>query len=624
MRKRIHFLFILLFLSTLGTAQMPIDGAVLIGNEWINYEQAYYKIMVDQDGFYRVDLSKLEEAGLDLSKVEGRQLQLWHLGKEKAIEVSQEGSLSDQDFLVFYGEKNRGDLDEFLFMHDSLDIPLNPRYSMFSDTSAYFLTWDANGEGKRIERVETDLTGVSIAPLSYVWYTEEIIYGESSYKPIYGGSSDFIRYSNFDITEGFSKSLSKRSEVKLPSKFVFETGPNATFTARFGTNSLSHNQTLSFNSTALETFTGTSYKIFGGSYPIAPNALEDDNDILIEAVASNDQHLLAYVDLKYPRRLNADNLSRFTFEVPKRSEVSYLEIENFNASGEAMLFDTQTESYITTILEDGLVKVLIPSEHSGHTLTLYNISDLRSIESIERRDFIDYAAEDPSYVFLTHPNFMGDVMDQYVGYRSSPAGGNFNVTIIDINQVVDQFGYGIPRHAQGLKNFGEFMVGAYPNIEYFLIIGKGREYYEIRTSERLNDPDRDKNWIHTYGAPGSDNLITSIGNTPTPRIPTGRLATRSTEELGNYLEKLIEYESAYQAPQNKDDKYWQKKIIHLSGGGPTDQARISNYLKNMTDKIENNQFAGDVTTFFKTSSDNLQNSVSNSILNLINEGTIIM
>lgn len=603
---------------------MPIDGALLLGNEWINYEQDYYKVMVDEDGFYKIELSDLEALGLDLSQVEGRNLQLWHLGKEMAIERSTDGSLSNQDYVVFYGEKNRGALDEYLFLHDSLDVPLNPRYSLFSDTSTYFLTWNTSIEGRRIERKETDLSGVNIPPIPYVWYTEEIVFAEMSYKPFYGGESDFIRYSNFDIAEGFAKEISKKSEVQLPSKFVFGLGPDATFSARFGTNSLSHNQTLSFNNTALETFTGTSYQVFSGSYAIAPSTLQENNAVLIDAVSTNDKHLLSFVDLKYPRTLHADNQSIFTFEVPASSQVSYLEFEAFNASGDVLVYDQEAETYINTIQEEGLVKALIPAEHSGHTLILFNANDARPVESVQQRKFIDYSKEDPTYVFLTHPFFIGEVLDQYVSYRSGPDGGNHSVTVIDITQVVDQFGYGIPRHAQALKNFGEWMVKTYPKAEFFLLIGKGREYWEIRSNEGLNNPDRAKNWVHTYGAPGSDNLITSMGNSPQPRIATGRLATRSLEELNNYLQKLIEYESAYKAPQRKEDKYWQKKIIHLSGGGPTDQARISNYLKNMSDKIEKNQFAGDVTTFFKTSSDNLQNSVSDGILNLINEGSKII
>ena len=60
----------------------------LYGNEWINYDQTYYKISVAEDGIYRIDFEQLESAGIPIEQLEGSQLQLFHLGEEQAIYIT--------------------------------------------------------------------------------------------------------------------------------------------------------------------------------------------------------------------------------------------------------------------------------------------------------------------------------------------------------------------------------------------------------------------------------------------------------------------------------------------------------------------------------------------------------
>ena len=44
-------------------------------------------------------------------------------------------------------------------------------------------------------------------------------------------------------------------------------------------------------------------------------------------------------------------------------------------------------------------------------------------------------------------------VDDYRAYRSSPAGGGYNAKIYDIDQLIDQFAFGIKSHPSSIKNF---------------------------------------------------------------------------------------------------------------------------------------------------------------------------
>nr|MCU0340859.1 hypothetical protein [Spirosomataceae bacterium] len=70
------------------------------GNEWINYQQTYFKIPVAQKGIYRISTAELRQAGLDLNNVNPAALQLFFRGQEQAIFVQGEadGRMDEGDF----------------------------------------------------------------------------------------------------------------------------------------------------------------------------------------------------------------------------------------------------------------------------------------------------------------------------------------------------------------------------------------------------------------------------------------------------------------------------------------------------------------------------------------------
>ena len=126
MRMTIGFLFFILVFNC--NAQMIDDsGNVKYGNEWINYSQEYYKFNIDEDGIYRITYQDLSNAGINPSSISGRNFQLFAYGKEVPVFVSTYGGFGTLDYIEFYGEKNKSQLDSFLFRNKN-DI-LNSDYS---------------------------------------------------------------------------------------------------------------------------------------------------------------------------------------------------------------------------------------------------------------------------------------------------------------------------------------------------------------------------------------------------------------------------------------------------------------------------------------------------------------
>ncbi|MCO6489735.1 MAG: hypothetical protein J5I98_15070, partial [Phaeodactylibacter sp.] len=159
--SRLILFFLISFTSlSLARAQMWNGADTLYGNEWIRYDQQYFKIMVAEDGLYRIPYETLAVGGLPVEDIDGSRYQLWRLGEEQPLYVSQPGPLGPGGFIEFYGEKNRSELDRHLFRNPG-DEMLNPWYSLFTDTAAYFLTWVEPGAPTlRYEEVENELVNL--------------------------------------------------------------------------------------------------------------------------------------------------------------------------------------------------------------------------------------------------------------------------------------------------------------------------------------------------------------------------------------------------------------------------------------------------------------------------------
>ncbi|MCB0819901.1 MAG: hypothetical protein KDC13_04710, partial [Bacteroidetes bacterium] len=143
--KRFYLLFLLFILSFTGLVAQPF------GNEWINYDQKYYRFPVYNTGVYRISSASLLEAIPALNAVDPRSLQIFARGEEQAILVQGEsdGIWDDGDFVEFFGRKNDGWFDASLYSTPESEQS-NPYYSLFTDTASYYITWNNDTSNLRM------------------------------------------------------------------------------------------------------------------------------------------------------------------------------------------------------------------------------------------------------------------------------------------------------------------------------------------------------------------------------------------------------------------------------------------------------------------------------------------
>ena len=630
MKMTVRLLLAFLLFPFLAVAQMWNGVDTLYGNEWIDFNKEYYKIPVAEDGIYRISYEQLQAAGIPTSTISADQYQLFRMGEEVPLYLSSDAMLGSGDFIEFYGQQNKAELDRYLFKDPDNEI-LNPNYSLFTDTSAYFLTWaEPSTSTDRYASLENDLSNL---PAKEDYYWHDLLLNFTTNRAKKTDAAD-IRKSAFNEGEGYGTSFSFSHSYTLNPDAIHAIADSSFITLRMASNARLHDLRISLNEQAVvqEQYFGYELK----QYQIGTVLSEEDGELVIDILgqqANNDRYSIANINLRYPRRFDFQNANYFSFTLDGSLQKKYVEIENFDAgTNSPIVYDVKNRIRLTggSLLDGNLVKLAFPATNARREIILANSSTgIRTVDALEKMEFINFQEQEGDFIFITHQAMRSgangtDPVQEYADYRSSEAGGSFDPIIIDIEQLYEQFAYGIHRHSLSIRNFGHFVKKYWQNPQFLFIVGKAVEYQEIRTAAKLEEYAGNQFFIPTFGAPGADNLLLSTNETSQPIIPVGRLAAVSPSEVTIYLNKVKDFDENNSLPQTQADKHWMKRIIHLGGGDLSIQGIIKTHLSAIETVIEDNEFGAEVNSFYKNSSEPIQISQSEQILNLINSGVSII
>ncbi len=603
---------------------MQVEGKTLYGNEWIDYNKSYLKCSVDQEGIYNIDYQTLIDHGYPLV-FSGSELVLYNNGKEIAIFTTTEDSWTEGDYLLFYGERNDGYLDRFHYNNWETD-QLNPKYSMYSDTRAYYLTIEEGQAHERYQEITNDLSGTLPLKQEFYMHSEEQVYSEFSWNPSAPDVPD-VHFSSFIKTEGFGLKLSSRHSLPFNTTNIYNNGINPSIRIRTGSNPQpEHIVHISVNDELIEVdeYQGNQVKVYDLEFSI--DDLNTANELKIEGKGFSDLVTIAHAALIYPRAFDAKNQTIFDFELDANLSMGYYEIKKFNPGGSNFVFDIKNKRYLKPQLQNGVAKFVIGTEFLEQTklvLVAANIG-LKTPKAFEMLSFQNFDNLDPEYLILTSELLNNadsgvNPIKEYAAFRSSQQGGSYKTGIVNVEELYGQFAYGVDNHSLAVRNFSQYVKSQWPSFKMVFIIGKSLSYNNKNKNTTI------VSFVPTYGKPGSDILLFADKNLTYAYVGVGRLAARNAEDVLNYLDKAKRQADLINVSHlSIEDRMWMKDIIHLSGGDPGNQELLFNHLNIMKNIIEGPSFGGNVTTYRKTSSDPVQTALSQQILNNINNGISLL
>ena len=581
MKLKNLFTIVILLLS-LGLSAQPYN------NEWINFSNTYYKFKVGQTGVYRIPQSVIAAAGL--GNVPVQNFQLFRNGKEVPIyTTAASGTLGPSDYIEFWGQMNDGVPDGPLYR--------NPAYqhtqhtSLETDTAVYFLTVNAAGNTFHYVNTPNNPSGSPLPTETWFMYTTGSYY-RTQINPGFAEVVGEALYSSaYDMGEFWSsgsiyatQSYTDNSKNNL---FVYTGGPNASINfGMVGDQDNARTAAVSVNGTVVGDTVMNGYNDWHSAETV-PLSLISSNKAAVtftnNCTVPTDWMVASFFELTYPRTYDFGAQENFPFQLPARSAGYLLKITDVPLiSGYTpVLYDmTNGLRYTAVVNPDNSLSFVLASSSSTTQLVLVNEdpSIVQSVSGFSVKNFTNYAVggNQGNYIIIANSLLYTDAtpgdnpVQDYKAYRSSAAGGGFNATVVDISDLIDQFGFGIKIQPLSIQNFLRYAraVWAVPP-QYVLLMGHSMTYDQFNLySEQEHDPlTAQLDEMPTWGSPASDNMLSAANGASTlPVTPIGRLSVVNGSELAIYLEKVKEYESvAATAPNTIAGRLWMKNVVQLTG-----------------------------------------------------------
>lgn len=600
-------LHLLLFLVIL-----PWEAFAQYTNEWIRPGQVYYRIPVAKKGIYKLTYADLQTAGVPVAAIDPRLIQLFHRGKEQSILVKGQSDavLNTDDYIEFFGQANDGTLDKSLYKPSSYQ-PHN-YYNLYSDTTAYFLTWNVGTiQGKRISNF--DEVNVTNIPKEIYHNEERLLINKTQYS---GGETqlDVIQYTHFDKGEGWTgNAIVQGQSIDYTIDFInnreTSSGNPQLNVLLVGRDQISHTAEIlvgpnisSLRSVSTTAFNG--FETINLSFTLNWSDISTDGKLVVRfsaasATTNRPQFSVSYLRLIYPQNFQSSGLIEKEFHLNANpSGKTFLGWDN--APADMRVWDITDP---TTIISIGMrtsgttQTAIVGSTETSRTLYAFTTTMTPPMKKVSFR-LIDPVQSD--FIIISNKLLMkpalsyNDPVKAYAGYRASVQGGSYDTLVVTMDQLYNQFNYGETSPA-AIYEFMRFMVGK-GQPKYLFLIGKGRDVYA--GFHRINNPGTGvlKDLVPSAGLPGSDMNYTVglAGTTYEPAVPTGRLSVTTPIEVANYLNKIKEIENAGIVQD------WQKRGLHLSGGIRDYELPIfRSYMDGFKSTAEGIYWGGSITTLAK-------------------------
>ena len=615
------------------------------GNGWVRFSQQYFKFPIHKEGLYRLDSTTLSSY-FNLNTIDPRAFQLFIKGQEQHLHIEGEndGKINSNDFIEFYANNLMGDVDSLIYTYSKYTP--NPYVSLFNDTVYGFLTLNASINNKRYS-LETDTNSALYPAADHVYgeklfslsnsynFVEEYIQGEPG-DPRYTQPEGrgFYFSGNSFISTSFNP-LQNYTLNPLPARVTFNLSGA---TKNFSASGNDHHLRLSYSDAGgnpVILFDTLFYGYAPVRKTIGMNALSlgSSSNFTLSSLlspsvtASSNGSILHYLKLTYPQTLHLNNLSFATFyadDAPTSTKAFY-NFSNFNygASQQVILLDLDNARRIKTTINPPFIRAILPDGSGQKKCVLVAEKDTLVIKTLipvnSTGYFTDFTAQTQTkpFVIIYHKSLQSSAQ-AYRNYRSSPAGGAFDVFFADIQELYEQYAFGVNKHPLAIRNFLKHLSDSLDvKPQFVLLIGKGIQLQNISPAEQ------NQNLIPTMGIPSSDHLLSASLNNPNgnfliPEIPIGRLAALSNTEVNNYLTKVQQHESSTQAD-------WKKQVLHFIGSNDDSELNTFSYfMDTYTQKVQDTLFGAKVSTFKKNTSSPIQNDLSDSIVKAMSKGAALV
>jgi hypothetical protein len=555
-----------------------------------------YRIGVNQDGLYRITYADLQAAGFITSSIDPRHFHMTNQGSTVALQVSGEadGQFNSGDFILFYGQKLRGDKlaaqyasegDNYLTYPDTCwKAEFNAfMVERYTNENVYWLTVETT-PGLRI----TTVNGTPGGSAPQAAYYTATVRAEQSHRwrtfTMTGEDPFFWEFVSVGDPANVATSTFTTTLTALSGSVYSATvrGEVVATTSSSGVNP-DHHTRFVWNNAAVpledSTWDGPRRHRFTGQVASA-DLHEGTNDLNLglERVTglNGDTLLFDWFELDYRRRLQAEN-DQLIFTGDQIGARRY-QVGNLSSSS-VYIYDVSDPLAPRRVLSPAVTSnsgVYTASFEVTHTQPVtYFVASAAAIRLpktvTKYAPSIDLTspANRADYIMITPRAFVTTVQ-RLADYREAQG---LRVQIVDLDDVFNQFTDGI-YHPIAIKAFLQHAYEQWqqPAPQYVLLVGDGHSNfnaYSITTKWNTVPPftpiymPPNLSWVDPWqGEVDSANLLATVaGADLLPEMFIGRMPVSSAEELNRIISKTIAYESA-------PSQDWQRRLTFIADSTP--------------------------------------------------------
>ncbi len=545
------------------------------------------RIIVEENGIYRVYGSDIEAAGVDLATIDPRTLRLTNKGREIAFWIvgDDDGQLDASDYIEFYGERN-----EKTFFHLYPDLYVDP----FTNENVYFLEW---GGAPGVRMVEESGSIVSSNPIDYnpaPFYSYTVHVEENTrFERLGYGSTGRLSYQrDLWFFDSGIKSVGKKQypfELIYPDSSSFNpvkvkvmfsgksTGGNPHNVMVWLNNSLVgsarpgwfNQDTATVNNFANSTIRNFDLKhgenILDVQLPVKPS-FGSDIVLLNWFEVTYDRQYRAYqneIEFTRPSIIFFPNKNLFQFEITgfTRPDIEIYKIGTSRIVNFNIEYDDQGgRRFYKVIFQDEVRS----ADVRYIALTADKKKRPKRVELDEPFDpeRPELTLKDPAnaadYLIITHPRFYKKAL-RLRDYRRE---SGLKVELVNVTDIYDEFNWGI-KSPLAIKEFLKYVYFNWDQnhkLKYVLFLGDANYDYKSNSTVFTDFVPTFFYQTFKFGASATDYPYSLIsGDDLIPDIFVGRVPVMSASDVVLFTDKLIEYET--QAPITQ----WRNQALFISG-----------------------------------------------------------
>jgi len=524
---------------------LGVDAAADGMGDWVPPDPGW-RVKVREAGMYKLSYEELQAAGVPVVGLDVSTLQLFNGGMEVAldVELGGDGVWGAGDYVVFYGEA------------------LESKYTL---DNVYWLTY-----GKATGLRMSDIDGTPGSGVLSEKYPESLHFENGTYylSKVSGlGEKEHFFWGLTYATSIMTWSTNVQLAVPL-------TEPVSMRLSMFGGNTINHPIQVAVNGVNIGTINFSGITLYTTDILVPAGTFTDsfgDNSISFTSQSTaTDLVYYDWIELKFNSTYAAhENELRFKFN---ESGTWLFQVSGFT-SDQVAAFDIsnpRAPASITGLVLSGEGPYTAQFQADVPSLAQYwtgTPDALKTVFSIEQDTPSDLhaPANAADYIVITHADFTAAA----AALRDYRAGQGLRAVSVDVQDLYDEFGYGIIDPAA----IHDFLAYAYtywenPAPSYVLLLGDGN--YDPKNYLKFNgtsyippylldvDP-----WIYETAA--DNRYVTLSGTDLLPDMMLGRFSVEKVADAEAMVQKVIAYE------QNPPDGAWRNKILMVAdnadGGG---------------------------------------------------------